>query len=125
MTDIEMPPIPTWLLRGHPDCKIARQQTVAPASVTLTEQSKRRLTRVFKDKVAIAVIAQVRRGNNTFGKLRKSVVEFDDRELKAGIRHAMKWMPMVERKGTRAKPQINRYQARLELNGRTYSVVTM
>ena len=55
----------------------------------------RKLTAAFKSRVAMAVIAQVRRGADTFGKIRKALPEYDDRELKSGIRYA-KWMPMLE-----------------------------
>jgi len=85
---------------------------------------KRKLTAAFKSRVAMAVIAQVRKGADTFGKIRKALPEYDDRELKSGIRYAEKWMPMLERRGSKRKPIMHQYQARLERDGRRYRVVT-
>ena len=85
---------------------------------------KRKLTAAFKSRVAAAIIAQVKAGADTFGKLRKALPDYDDRELKSGIRYAEKWMPMLERRGTKRKPVMHRYQARVERQGKRYSVVT-
>ena len=85
---------------------------------------KRKLTAAFKSRVAMAVIAQVRKGADTFGKIRKALPEYDDRELKSGIRYAEKWMPMLESRGSTRKPIMHQYQARLERDGRRYRVVT-
>ena len=62
-------------------------------------------------------------GHNTFGKLRKALPDHDDREIKSAIRYAKKWQPQVERRGTRAKPQMIQYQARLITKGRVYEVI--
>jgi hypothetical protein len=72
----------------------------------------------------MAVIAQVRSGADTFGKIRKALPDYDDRELKSGIRYAEKWMPMLERRGSKRKPIMHQYQARIERDGRRYRVVT-
>lgn len=88
------------------------------------KHEKRKLTAAFKSRVAMAVMAQVRKGADTFGKIRKALPEYDDRELKSGIRYAEKWMPMLERRGSKRKPIMHQYQARLERDGRRYRVVT-
>jgi hypothetical protein len=72
----------------------------------------------------MAIIGQVKAGADTFGKLRKALPDYSDRELKSGIRYAEKWMPMLERRGTKRKPVMHRYQARVERRGKRYSVVT-
>ena len=88
------------------------------------KHEKRKLTAAFKSRVAMAVMAQVRKGADTFGKIRKALPEYNDRELKSGIRYAEKWMPMLERRGSKRKPIMHQYQARLERDGRRYRVVT-
>ncbi len=116
--------IPTFLLRGHPDC-------IVKAATSLTEQaqsvevspSKPRMTAASKSRLAASIITHVQKGHDTFGKLRKVLPTSQDREIKSAIRYAMKWMPMLERRGTMRKPQMVRYQARLTLTGRTYSVI--
>ena len=85
---------------------------------------KRKLTGAFKSRVAMSVISQVRAGHDTFGKLRKALPDYDDRELRSGIRYAEKWMPMLERRGTNRKPVMHKYHARVERQGKRYSVVT-
>jgi hypothetical protein len=127
--------IPTFLRRGHPDCKIGSgiSDPDSPAWVTLDltnpkpsnrPPERRKLTAAFKSRVAMAVIAQVRSGADTFGKIRKALPDYDDRELKSGIRYAEKWMPMLERRGSKRKPIMHQYQARIERDGRRYRVVT-
>ena len=132
--------IPTFLRRGHPDCILhedmhRRAQGLAPLSdvdrnhrtdkaVADLMGQKRKLTAAFKARVAMAVIAQVRKGADTFGKIRKALPDYDDRELKSGFRYAEKWMPMLERRGSKRKPIMHQYQARLERDGRRYRVVT-
>ena len=85
---------------------------------------KRKLTGAFKSRVAMSVISQVRAGHDTFGKLRKALPDYDDRELRSGIRYAEKWRPMLERRGTNRKPVMHKYHARVERQGKRYSVVT-
>jgi hypothetical protein len=146
--------IPTFLRRGHPDCIVGKTTVterlaeelgvplhkieLAPTP-SLDEAAQaalethefmhqllapRKLTAAFKSRVALSVIAQVRKGADTFGKIRKALPEYDDRELKSGIRYAEKWMPMLERRGSKRKPIMHQYQARLERDGRRYRVVT-
>ena len=73
-------------------------------------------------KVAINIIAAIRQGHDTFGKIRKAL-DYDDLSLKAGLRHAHNWLPIIERSGSVQRPQLTRKQARVESNGRRYSVV--
>ena len=126
MTD-EMPPIPSFLLRGHDDCIIPvdafNNKAQKHEKEIEQEISQPRLTAVYKDKVAMDIVSTVKDGNDTFGKIRKALPQYGDRELKAGIRHAKKWMPMLERRGTNKNPQMHRYQIRLTQDGRRYSVV--
>jgi hypothetical protein len=100
------------------------KEFVDDRSIGEPDEVKRKLTGAFRSRVAMAVIAQVRRGADTFGKIRKALPEYDDRELKSGIRYAEKWMPMLERRGSKRKPIMHQYQARLERDGRRYRVVT-
>ena len=85
---------------------------------------KRKLTGAFKDRIALEIIGQIKAGNDTFGKLRKSMPNYDDRELKAGVRAAQNWLPMLERKGSISRPVMHKYQARLVKEGKRYTVIT-
>lgn len=80
------------------------------------------LTASRKDRLAREVIAAVLQGHDTFGKLRQALGH-EDRLLKAGIRHAKKWQSDLARSGSRNRPRHMRRQTRLEVNGRTYSVI--
>lgn len=153
MTDKDDNGIPTFLRRGHPDCivetgktaivdQIIEQIGLPSESIPLEVREahedmhkeifearddfgvKRKLTGAFKSRVAMSVISQVRAGHDTFGKLRKALPDYDDRELRSGIRYAEKWMPMLERRGTNRKPVMHKYHARVERQGKRYSVVT-
>lgn len=152
--------IPTFLLRGHPDCIVGKTETVkqvceekeiplteltlrdeflegpAPSMTEVAREfieahelmhkvlAPRKLNAAFRSRVAMAIIGQVKAGADTFGKLRKALPDYNDRELKSGIRYAEKWMPMLERRGTNRKPVMHKYHARVERQGKRYSVVT-
>jgi hypothetical protein len=137
--------IPTFLRRGHPDCIVKEpelavrdefpegpapqirelcKQILDDCSIGEPDNAKRKLNAAFRSRVAMAIIGQVKAGADTFGKLRKALPDYSDRELKSGIRYAEKWMPMLERRGTKRKPVMHRYQARVERRGKRYSVVT-
>ena len=123
----QMPPIPTFLLRGHADCVVNLDRTNFEAIIygqADMPQAKNKLTAAFKGRVAQAVISAIKAGDDTFGKLRKALPDYEDNEIRAGIRFAKKWIPMLERKGTRAKPYMQKYQARVVSNGKRYEVVT-
>ncbi len=116
--------IPTFLRRGHPDCVIAGVSSVTERPVPVeVSASKQKLTAAFKGRLAATILGMVNNGHNTFGKLRKALPQHDDRELKSAIRYAKKWIPQLERRGTRAKPQMIQYQARLVTKGRVYEVI--
>ena len=116
--------IPTFLRRGHPDCVIAGVSSVTERPVPVeASASKQKLTAAFKGRLAATILGMVKNGHNTFGKLRKALPQHDDRELKSAIRYAKKWIPQLERRGTRAKPQMIQYQARLVTKGRVYEVI--
>jgi hypothetical protein len=116
--------LPTFLRRGHPDCIVKAATSLAEQAPRIeVAPSKPRMTAASKGRLAASIIAHVQKGHDTFGKLRKVLPASQDREIKSAIRYAMKWMPMLERRGTKRKPQMIRYQARLTLTGRTYSVV--
>jgi|9_EtaG_2_1085328.scaffolds.fasta_scaffold01495_2 hypothetical protein len=116
--------IPTFLRRGHADCVIADVSSVTERPLPVeVSASKPKLTAASKSRLAASVISMVRQGHDTFGKLRKALPQHDDRELKSAIRYAKKWIPQLERRGTRAKPQMMQYQARLVTKGRVYQVV--
>jgi len=123
----QMPPIPTFLLRGHADCVVNSDRTNFEAVIygqADMPQVKNKLTAAFKGRVAQAVISAIKAGDDTFGKLRKALPNYQDSEIRAGIRFAKKWIPMLERKGTRAKPYMQKYQARVVSNGKRYEIVT-
>lgn len=109
--------IPPFLKRSKNDKPLA--PVVALEPTPNEEPTKRRLTMVYKDIIARDVIASVREGHDTFGKLRKAL-GYDDRELRAGLRHARKWQPSLRRQGKRMVST----QSRLESQGRRYRVIT-
>ena len=98
---MEMIPIPAFLDRRNPECKlyIGNQTSVivkkVPEIVSTNQNTQRALTNIFKSKMAYEVIQYVRRGFDTFGKLRKAISAVPhlgavtDRELKAGVRYAL------------------------------------
>ena len=98
---MEMIPIPAFLDRRNPECKlyIGNQTSVivkkVPEIVSTNQNTQRALTNTFKSKMAYEVIQYVRRGFDTFGKLRKAISAVPhlgavtDRELKAGVRYAL------------------------------------
>ena len=123
----QMPSIPTFLLRGHADCVVNLDRTNFEAIIygqADMPQAKNKLNAAFKGRVAQAVISAIKAGGDTFGKLRKALPDYEDNEIRAGIRFAKKWIPMLERKGTRAKPYMQKYQARVVSNGKRYEIVT-
>jgi len=123
----QMPSIPTFLLRGHADCVVNLDRTNFEAIIygqADMPQAKNKLNAAFKGRVAQAVISAIKAGDDTFGKLRKALPDYEDNEIRAGIRFAKKWIPMLERKGTRAKPYMQKYQARVVSNGKRYEIVT-
>lgn len=120
----DYPPIPTFLLRGHADCIVKTSAAAVVEHAVEMPQVKNKLTAAFKGRVAQAVISAIKAGNDTFGKLRKALPDYQDNEIRAGIRFAKKWVPMLERKGTRAKPVMAKYQARVVSSGKRYEVVT-
>jgi len=80
-----------------------------------------KLTSIFKDKIARDVIGVVKKGNDTFGKIRKALKKYTDRELKSGINFAKQWLTFANVKGH--KRLLKKYQQRLISKGRKYSVV--
>ncbi len=112
--------IPDFLRRKHQKCETT--QTKVTIKPNLQGPQKIALTKAYKDRVASNIIAAIRQGNDTFGKIRKTL-DYDDRSLKAGLRHAHNWLPIIERSGSVQRPQLTRKQARVENNGRRYSVV--
>ena len=98
---MEMIPIPAFLDRRNPECKlyIGNQKSIrvqeVPVVVTTNQNTQRALTNTFKSKMAYEIIQYVRRGFNTFGKLRKAISAVPhlgavtDREIKAGVRYAL------------------------------------
>lgn len=98
---MEMIPIPAFLDRRNPECKlyIGNQTSVivkkVPEIVSTNQNTQRALTNIFKSKMAYEVIQYVRRGFDTFGKLRKAISAVPhlgavtDREIKAGVRYAL------------------------------------
>ena len=98
---MEMIPIPAFLDRRNPECKlyIGNQKSIrvqeVPVVVPTNQNTQRALTNTFKSKMAYEIIQYVRRGFNTFGKLRKAISAVPhlgavtDRELKAGVRYAL------------------------------------
>ena len=84
---------------------------------------KRALTSAFKDRIAGDIISAVKNGHTTFGQIRK-VVNYDDREIKAGIRHARKWRSFLDKVDNgRKRANFIPKKARIELHGKQYRVV--
>ena len=85
---------------------------------------KRALTGAVKDRTANDIIAVVKNGHTTFGQNRKALKNYDDREIRSGIRHARKWQSFIEatNKGRGRGNYIPR-KARLEISGKQYRVV--
>ena len=111
---LEIPPFLKRSKNAKPPAPAA-----APAPTPNKAPAKKRLTMVYKDIIARDIIASVREGHDTFGKLRKALA-YDDRELRAGLRHARKWQPSLRRQGKRMVST----QSRLENIGRRYRVIT-
>ena len=98
---MEMIPIPAFLDRRNPECKlyIGNQKSIrvqeVPVVVPTNQNTQRALTNTFKSKMGYEIIQYVRRGFDTFGKLRKAISAVPhlgavtDRELKAGVRYAL------------------------------------
>ena len=98
---MEMIPIPAFLDRRNPVCKlyIGNQKSIrvqeVPVVVPTNQNTQRALTNTFKSKMAYEIIQYVRRGFDTFGKLRKAISAVPhlgavtDREIKAGVRYAL------------------------------------
>ena len=84
---------------------------------------KQALTAALKDRRAREIIAAVRQGHDTFGKIRKALGH-DDRLLKARIRHAKSWQQGLHRTGGRHKPHHSTRQNRLDIDGRRYRVIS-
>jgi len=95
-----------------------------PAPASVQEPVKRRRTASFRDELAGAVLACVSDGADTFGKIRKRIGgQYDDAELRIGIRAAKRWTRRAKRTGTRAKPSLAHFYARIESHGRRYIYV--
>ena len=98
---MEMIPIPAFLDRRNPECKlyIGNQKSIRVQEVSVVvptnQNTQRALTNTFKSKMAYEIIQYVRRGFDTFGKLRKAISAVPhlgavtDREIKAGVRYAL------------------------------------
>ena len=111
--------IPPFLRRSKHTASSTPVPAIEPKPTPSAATPKKRLTMAYKDIVARDIIANVRDGHDTFGKLRKAL-SYDDRELRAGIRHARKWQPSLRREGKRMVST----QSRLESAGRRYRVIT-
>mgnify|MGYP005711123341 FL=1 len=118
--------IPTFLLRGHPDCKVSNKPSCDESQPETVEWTvtKPKLTAAYKGRIAQELIGVINGGADTFGKIRNAMPRYEYNELRSAIRYAKKWIPMVERRGTRAKPQMHQYQARIEQKGRRYEIIT-
>ena len=85
--------------------KEKRKRTIKRKSI----KTKNRLTVNFKHGVAENIIAAIKDGNNTFGKLRKAL-HYTDRELKSGLRYGLNnWI----------------YKSKISKDKKTYSVVAL
>ncbi len=102
---------------------ILKNQTPAVA-VEPKASGKRRRTAVYRAELAGVILASVADGADTFGKIRKRVGDkYDDAELRIGIRAAKKWTLRAKGTGTRAKPSLSQFYARIESQGRRYIYV--
>ena len=72
-------------------------------------KTKNKLTINFKHSVASDILAAIKGGDNTFGKLRKAL-HYTDRELKSGLRYGLNnWI----------------YKSKISKDKKTYSVVAL
>ena len=102
---------------------ILKNQTPAVA-IEPKASGKRRRTAVYRAELAGVILASVADGADTFGKIRKRVGDrYDDAELRIGIRAAKRWTRRAKRTGTRAKPSLSHFYARIESQGRRYIYV--
>lgn len=102
---------------------ILKNQTPAVA-IEPKASGKRRRTAVYRAELAGVILASVADGADTFGKIRKRVGDkYDDAELRIGIRAAKKWTLRAKGTGTRAKPSLSQFYARIESQGRRYIYV--
>ena len=102
---------------------ILKNQTPSVA-IEPKASGKRRRTAVYRAELAGVILASVADGADTFGKIRKRVGDkYDDAELRIGIRAAKKWTLRAKGTGTRAKPSLSQFYARIESQGRRYIYV--
>jgi hypothetical protein len=136
---MEMIPIPAFLDRRNPECKlyIGNKNTEVSNShrkfvkdFSEVHKECRKLTANFKSKLAYEVIQYVRRGFDTFGKIKKvcdALPNFGTvsvRELKSAIRYAKtNRIPMPKVIGKGKKRQTIIVYRILSIKGRTYEVV--
>jgi hypothetical protein len=119
----EMPPIPKFLLREKPKVGVNNihsvPTTTADQSIltqSKAEYGKNKLTAKFKEDLAVLIKSEVLKGNNTFYKVKKVLGHrYSDNELKCGFNQARKFNK------TFALKKIIYWK--LELNGKTYSVI--
>jgi hypothetical protein len=129
-----MPPIPDFLVRKKN--KNLNQKPVffeekVPVKTFNNKNVQRALTRTLKTKLAHTVIQYVRKDFNTFGKLRKAIINLPDlglvtdREIKSGIRYALvNRVPVTKIVGRgKTKQTTIRYFILSKKSSKTYEVV--
>ena len=92
------------------------------------KQRTMKLTKAFKERVALDIKPFIEKGNNTFYKLKKVLPQYEDRELKAGLKYASKnYLPraIFIGKGVRARMAIENYLIVKPKTKKIYQIVKL
>ena len=111
-------------IREHEAAWAAIDALVPRKEIEKAEPQGVRFTARLREEVAHAVIHAVKNGNDTFGKIRKQIGDrYEDKVIRSGIKKAKEWHSMVSRHGSRNKPSLRHYQARITSEGRRYTYI--
>ena len=85
-------------------------------NTVVVRYGQHKLTRKFKENLAVLIKSEVFKGSNTFGKIRKALGErYSDNELKCGLNQAKKWNKSLALKKL--------VYWKLTMDGKTYSII--
>lgn len=123
--DLDIPPFLKRKIDQSPAGKQDQDMPPSQAASINLPKKRHKSTLANKDRWAQNIIAAVEKGADTFGKIRKSLPDLTEDQLKTGIRHAKRhWQTQIIRSGPRGRPRHTRINRRLDLNGRRYQVIT-
>ena len=118
-------------MQNHQERKKTVRKIYKEVEVNMFINDKQRtmkLTKAFKERVALDIKPFIEKGNNTFYKLKKVLPQYEDRELKAGLKYASKnYLPraIFIGKGVRARMAIENYLIVKPKTKKIYQVVKL